>query len=142
MAEHLTQDLVELLGEENFIRLVEHYGGQSCYIADRAEKSFMTSVLGEDIMKVLAYYYGGTPLKVPIGRAYLARHYRLKGMNNREIARKLLVTESTVYRLFKRHPVRKSAARTLEATKRHWGMGKIPKHRRTSRDPRQIDMFG
>jgi len=66
----------------------------------------MTAVLGEDIMKVLAYYYGGTTLKVPIGRPYLAKHYRLVVLNNREIARRLNVTESTVYRLFKRYPMK------------------------------------
>jgi len=136
--ERLTDDLVELLGEENFIRLIEAYGGVGQYIAHDPDKSEMTAVLGRDVMKILAYYYGGTPLRVPIGREYLAKHYRLGGLSNREIAERLRVTESTVYRLLKRAGVKrryKVAGRPAIQEAKH-------KKIRKGSDPRQIEMFG
>lgn len=121
LSEGLSFELFELLGHEGFMQLVEQYGGLRIYIA-AGDASKLTENLPQNVMKKLASRYRGDVIRVPLAKHYRARHYRLTGMSDREIARKLGMTETGVEKLFKTVPTKRPAKRLFH-------------------DPRQIDLF-
>lgn len=120
MTDSLTAELQELLGDAGFMQLVECYGGLRIYIPNNPEKSDL--YLDDSNLIKLARRYGGNSLRIPLARFTRARHYRLSGMSDRDIARRLGITETGVEKLFRRQPVKRP-----------------PRQPKT--DPRQIDMF-
>lgn len=122
LAEGLSGELLELLGHDGFMALVEAYGGLRVYIASNTENSKLAEHLPDDVLRALANRFRGDVIRVPLAKHYRARHYRLSGMSDREIARKLGMTESGVEKLFKTVPTKRPAKRLFH-------------------DPRQIDLF-
>lgn len=119
--EQLSENLLALLGEEDFVRLVEWRGGTRLYVPSR-DVSTIAAELGDEAAQRLARAYSGATLAVPLARALRARKYRAAACSNAEIARKLGITESGVERLFKRMPNRPAKAKKV--------------------DPRQLKLFG
>lgn len=116
----LSDELIALLGEPDFVRLVEAYGGIRLYVPVGATATQLSEALGETVAARLATRYACCHIRVPLARDLRARHYREAGLSNAEIARKLGITESGVVKLF----------------------GRTPKqYRRKRADPRQIDLF-
>ena len=111
-----TQELLSILGEVDFVRLVEARGGLRLFVPH----GVVIEDLGETISDKLRDRYAGSYLRVPLARAFRARLYRERGMSNAAIARKLGITETGVDKLFQRMP---------------------NKPAKGSRDPRQIDLF-
>jgi len=122
MSETLSDDLLELIGHENFIALVEAFGGLRVYVPSRERLADVDAAIGPEASEKLHHTYEGSYIRVPLARELRARHYRAHGASNADIARRLGITESAVDKLFRRagHPRR-------------------PKRRVT--DPRQIDLF-
>ncbi|WP_054310011.1 hypothetical protein [Mesorhizobium sp. 1M-11] len=116
--EALTAELMELLGEADFLRLVEEYGGIRLKVP--VDLSPLVEKLGERAAVKLGQRYSRSYLRVPLARSVRARHYRAIGRSNAEIARLLGIAETSVDKLFRRMP------------------GKPVKG---SRDPRQIELF-
>lgn len=119
--EQLSENLLALLGEEDFVRLVEWRGGTRLYVSER-DVSTIAAALGDDVASKLAARYGNTIISVPLARALRARKYRQASLSNAEIALKLGITERGVDRLFKRMPA--------------------PPRRPKKVDPRQLKLFG
>lgn len=118
--ERLTAELVKLLGEAEFIRLAERYGGTRLYVAS-STASTVARELGATNAELLAERYAGSYIRVPLARERRARHYReCMALSNAEIARRLGLTESGVDRLFQRMS---------------------DKPAKGSRDPRQAELF-
>ncbi|NLS00200.1 hypothetical protein HGP17_25525 [Rhizobium sp. P38BS-XIX] len=123
MSEDLSNDLVVLLGEDGFFALVEAHAGVRLYVPADPARSDLSSTIGNDAASRLAKSYPGGYIRVPLAREFRARRYVRDEMSNRDIARRLGLTESGVERLLKR--ARKSK----------------PLGPRRKKDPRQIDMF-
>ncbi|WP_425646097.1 sigma factor-like helix-turn-helix DNA-binding protein [Agrobacterium leguminum] len=123
MAEDLTLDLLSTLGEEGFFSLVEAHAGVRLYVPSDPERSELSSTIGVDAAYRLAKAYPGGYIRVPLAREFRARRYVDAEMSNRDIAKRLGLTESGVERLLKR------------ARKRE------PLKSRRKTDPRQMEMF-
>lgn len=123
MAEDLTLDLLSTLGEDGFFFLVEAHAGVRLYVPSDPERSELSSTIGVDAAYRLAKAYPGGYIRVPLAREFRARRYVDAEMSNRDIAKRLGLTESGVERLLKR------------ARKRE------PLKSRRKTDPRQMEMF-
>ncbi|RUU46476.1 MAG: hypothetical protein EOQ98_19350 [Mesorhizobium sp.] len=113
-------ELLGLLGKDDFLRLVEAFGGTRLYVPRSGDTTAIAKQLGIAAANRLGNRYSGTYLRVPLARDHRARHYRGLGHSNADIARRLGMTETGVDKLFSRMP------------------GKPAKG---SCDPRQIDLF-
>jgi hypothetical protein len=99
---YITDELAELLGEADFVRLVEEYGGTRLYVPQTASGTQVSKTLGEAIASRLSSRYGRDYLLVPLARDLRTKHYRAAGLSNAQIARRLGITESGVERIFRR----------------------------------------
>lgn len=105
MNERLTDDLIDLLGEEVFVLLVEAFGGTRLYVRHNpAPNDGLSETIGATNAALLAERYAPDVLRIPLARQLRARHYRAAGLSNAQIARKLGITETGVDKLFKRMP--------------------------------------
>ncbi|MGW9946973.1 hypothetical protein J2W92_002310 [Rhizobium leguminosarum] len=93
------------------------------FIPDDPFRSDLPAVLGHDIVHRLSNRYRCAYIRVPLGRELRATRYREAGMTNRDIARKLGLTETGVEKIFKR------------------GRAKDREKIRRRKDPRQTEMF-
>lgn len=115
-----TAELLRLLGEADFLRLVEWRGGIRVFVPSSGDTSEIASHIGDAAAEKLGRAHAGTFIRVPLARDLRARHYRAAGHSNAEIARKLGMSETGVDKLFHRMP---------------------KKPVKGSRDPRQADLF-
>ena len=123
MANEDTIDLYATLGEDGFFALVEAHAGVRLYVPSDPERSELPATIGVDAAYRLAKAIPGGYIRVPLAREFRARRYVDAEMSNREIAKRLGLTESGVERLLKR------------ARKRE------PLKPRRKKDPRQMEMF-
>ncbi|RFC63621.1 hypothetical protein DYI37_11490 [Fulvimarina endophytica] len=109
MTERLSEDLRELLGDEDFLKLVENFGGDRLYVPQSVTETKVSNALGEEAAAKLAKRYGGDYPRIPLARAFRARHYRSAlGLTNPEVADRLGMTVSGVEKLFSRHPAKRA----------------------------------
>lgn len=119
-----TNDLIELLGHADFIRLVENYAGCRLFIRSNIRHSTtsdnisvkttfdndpLAEAIGEEAARKLEQHLGGCCIRVPLARELRARHYRKQGMTNAKIAVRIGMTESGVEGIFKRLRAQRSA---------------------------------
>jgi len=105
MRELLLDDLKALLGDAGFIALVQAFGGTRLYVPEKPQPdSELVTAIGEEAARRLTRRYAPDVLRVPLAREELAIHYRAAGLSNRDIARKLRITETGVNKLFRRRP--------------------------------------
>lgn len=116
----LSDELMEMLGPEGFLKLVEAHGGIRTYIPEEPHGSQLAGEIGVDNAARLSKSFARSYIPVPLARAFRARHYRGLGETNSRIARRLGITESGVNKLFRRDP------KVVTGKKK---------------DPRQIEMF-
>jgi DNA-binding NarL/FixJ family response regulator len=94
--------LSRLLAPAELLALVEHCGGTRIYVPTRPSRgSPVTRAVGAAAAARLAEGYGGQQLKVPLARAWLVRTYAAQGQSQSQIARRLRITESAVWRLLR-----------------------------------------
>ncbi len=98
----LSSELFNLLGKEDFLRLVEAFGGSRLYVPASEQGTALSKRLGGQAAAKLARSYAKTYVRVPLARELRARHYRAAGHSNAEIARRLGMTESGIDQLFAR----------------------------------------
>jgi DNA-binding NarL/FixJ family response regulator len=123
MSEDLVGELMTTLGDDGFFALVEAHAGMRLYVPADPARSELPQAIGYDHAARLSKVFPGGYIKVPLAREFRALRYREAGLGNRDIARKLGLTESGVERLFGR--VRKTH----------------PKRGDRRKDPRQTEMF-
>jgi hypothetical protein len=92
------EDLIELLGVEPTLKLIEAYGGTRVDVPKHMRKKHpLRTVLGDSGFALLFQYFGGARIIVPIARAWRINIYIGLGLTNAEIARRAGCTENTVY---------------------------------------------
>jgi len=123
MTEHLTEELTDLLGEDGFYQLTEAYAGTRLYVPGDIARSELPSVIGAENARRLSNVFPGGYIRIPLARSFRAARYRLEGLSNRDIARRLGLSEGGVDKLFAREGK------------------KAPRPQRSKKDTRQIDMF-
>ena len=102
---HLSRHLLQLLGEEGFVRLCQELGGTRVYIPYTCrEGGDLVEALGHDLCEVISKALAPATIRVPLARRERALFYRRQGLSNARIARKLGITETGVNRLFAREP--------------------------------------
>jgi hypothetical protein len=96
-------ELVELIGEAALVRLAEAFGGTRLYVPQSlTAKHAIVRAIGPDAARSLVERLAPDVIKVPLARELRARHYRAENLSDRDIARKLGITESGVEKLFAR----------------------------------------
>jgi hypothetical protein len=91
--------LLELLGQESTLKIVEAHGGTRVKVPkDSATPHHLRELLGDAGYAVLWQYFGGSELVVPMARKWRFEIYNAREMKPKEIARKTGSTEDAVYR--------------------------------------------
>ena len=89
--------LIEMLGEEVTLKLVETYGGTRRYVPQKLlEQHEMREALGDDGFEALQKCFGGFDLPIPQAREWRFHIYNRSGLSARIMARKLGLTERRV----------------------------------------------
>jgi Homeodomain-like domain len=97
--------LTQCLGPEATLALIEACGGTRIYVPfNPAPDAPLSAKIGHDAAKALAGVFGGETLKVPSCKFLRARLLRARGHSYPQIALKLGVSETTVWRLVQPHP--------------------------------------
>ncbi|WP_045682051.1 hypothetical protein [Martelella endophytica] len=100
----MEMELRAMLGDEGFMQFVEKVGGIRFYVPHDPARSADKEGLGDDILAPLSNAYPGEYIKVPLARRWRADQYRLRGLSHADIARRLGMSESGVYKLLRSAP--------------------------------------
>lgn len=94
------KDFVELLGIDTTLALIEGFGGTLIRVPKDPPQSShaLVEALGDAGIARLIAYFGGDRLAVPLARQWRFRLYLSRGLTRRMIARRLGVTENTIYK--------------------------------------------
>ena len=97
-------EIRELLGDDDFLKVVEAFGGRRLYIPRSKGHLYSPHANGLDpaINAKLVDFAAGVAIRVPLARDFCAGCYRARGMSHAAIASKLGMTETGVDKLFKR----------------------------------------
>lgn len=94
--------LSDVIGADATLRLVEERGGLALYIPHEVNQaSPLAQMIGLDAARRLADAYGGEARVVPLLRWWRVRVERARGLTDRAIARKLVMTEAHVSKLLR-----------------------------------------
>lgn len=102
------QELAEVIGLEETLLVVRHFGGIRIYIPRDAAGHSLADVLGADALAALTRVYGGDRIEVPKGAKLVRdavirqRHYGTDGTdgeNAMQLARAFFLTERQVRRI-------------------------------------------
>lgn len=94
--------LSDVIGAEATLRLVEDRGGIALYIPYEVNQaSPLALMVGLDAARRLADAYGGETRVVPLLRWWRVRVEKARGLSDRAIARKLVMTEAHVSKLLR-----------------------------------------
>jgi hypothetical protein len=99
-------ELEALIGEAALVRLAEAFGGTRLYVPVKmTARHPIAKAVGMDAAQQLSARLAPDYIRVPLAREQRARHYRAAlACSNAEIARKLVMTETGVEKLFARNP--------------------------------------
>jgi hypothetical protein len=98
------QWLTEALGAEDALRLIELHGGTLLWVPNNqdgsqpAVRDRLEQQLGKETTRNLIRYFGGGRIRVPLCKAWRARLYDARGMQQEDIARRLVCDRKTVWR--------------------------------------------
>ena len=100
-------DLVTTIGRPATLALIEAFGGTRVYVPVAPNQaSPLVRSIGREAALALSARLGGSSatnvLKVPLARDWRILAYREEGLSYREIARRLAITEDTVWRHLQR----------------------------------------
>lgn len=102
MDEPLSQELLSLLGNDDFFTLVDTVGGQRFYVPSNFLQLLEKLAVSPEGATLLTNRYGGATLRIPLARDFIAATLKSRKYSNAEIAAHLRITESGVEKLFKR----------------------------------------
>lgn len=90
--------LVELIGPEAALRLVEARGGARVYVCDPAAGGAIVDIIGVDATTALHARYGADTIKVPIARPWRVLCYLAMGLSQEQAALKAGCSRNSVQR--------------------------------------------
>lgn len=91
------------LSDDEFLTLVEEFGGQRVHVPRKYRANSRLAVtIGPQAAQRLIDEIGGGTWRVPVARDFLIKRYRESGMKRRDIARKLGLTENGLARAMAR----------------------------------------
>ncbi|MGB3167125.1 MAG: hypothetical protein WBA68_10165 [Alteraurantiacibacter sp.] len=100
---HLSRHLLQILGEEAFVRLCQELGGTRVYVPYKCrEGSDLVDAIGAAACEKLSLALAPATIRVPLARRERALFYRGQGLSNPRIACKLGITETGLQKLFAR----------------------------------------
>jgi DNA-binding NarL/FixJ family response regulator len=97
--------LVELVGVAAALRLVEVHGGARVFVPAKvtAQSELAKSTgIAPAVLRKLCAARGGETIKLPICREWRVRRYRAAGESYSAIARRLVITQFTVWHILHR----------------------------------------
>lgn len=104
---------LEGLSEDQFIALVDEYGGQRLYVPHKIRDSHrVAKAIGPKAAAFLSSHFAACTVRVPLARERRVHYLRSKGLSKPAIAKRLVMTESGVSAVLKK-PYSK---RTLRGT--------------------------
>lgn len=113
----LSADLKRVLGHDGFIALADAFGGTRLYVPHKVTDDHeIVRAIGAERAARLTARYAPATIRIPLARKDRAVHYRVHGLSNGQIARKLGMTEPGVEQMFARMdtpPVKGSAQLAL-----------------------------
>jgi hypothetical protein len=95
--------LVELVGPDAALALVEARGGTRIYVGEAIEGRTVTDIIGVAAAARLAEAFGRETIKVPLAREWRILIYKARGLSYRAIALKAGCSENTVWETLSRH---------------------------------------
>lgn len=108
--EQLSSDLLDLLGKDGLLELLEHYAGTRLYLPKMdGETSSIIPHLSREVSVKLSKRYSPDYVRVPLMREFRALCLRKEGLSNARIASRLGITESGINYLFRRLRVNRSS---------------------------------
>lgn len=90
------QALVDMVGEDAALRLIEARGGTRIYVADPAPGTELAKLVGLDGATAMHERYGRGWVRVPLARPWRVLCYLARGMNRTQTALKAGCSENTV----------------------------------------------
>jgi Mor family transcriptional regulator len=97
--------LLELIGEEMTLKLVENFGGTRVFVPKAMVKKHpVIDVLGEIGLALMIQYFSGD-MPIPIARGWRIQLYLKQGLKIKEIARKVHCSETAVYKHKRGEPI-------------------------------------
>ena len=92
--------LIELLGEDATLKLVETYGGTRRGVPKyMPETHELRDLLGDAAFVLLFQYFGGSEISVPLAKRWRLELYAKRGLKTKEIARRAGYSERSVARI-------------------------------------------
>lgn len=110
--------LIDLIGEAEALSLIEMHGGQRVYIPHRPAESRLSAEVGPTALQRLSERFKGTWVKIPLARFWRVQVYHQAGLTHSEIARRLVVTVTTVDRILRNAGMTKGDTRRARRSSR------------------------
>jgi hypothetical protein len=115
----LSLQLQHILGEEGFVRFTQALGGTRVYIPwSLRDDGDVVQAVGRELADKISRAMAPATIRVPLARRERALFYRMAGLSDAAIARRLGITENGVGKLFKRQahlPERPERPRSLHS---------------------------
>jgi len=92
-------ELIDVLGEEGYLQLVEGFGGLVQYIPKSTNDTELVKTIGVELSTILADHYGGEHIDIPLSRPFRAKMFYAKGNTVKWISQHLLMSERHVYKV-------------------------------------------
>ncbi len=90
------RELSELIGPTATMLLIDHYGGQGCYVPKKPEGSILWAVVGEAAARTLARSHGGAEIEIPLEVGAHVRWLRARGDSLERIIRRVRRAKRTI----------------------------------------------
>ncbi len=90
------RELAALIGMDATMQLIDHYGGQGCYIPKKWKGSTLGAVVGKTAARVLARSYGGVEIEVPLEVEAHVHWLRAHGASFEKIIRRVRRHKTTI----------------------------------------------
>jgi len=94
--------LVELIGGEATLKLLEARGGTRLWIPKKSTDGVLAGIVGVDAAEAMAKHYGSGEIMLPIGRPWRVLCYIAMGLNRTQTALKAGTSEKVVHGILQR----------------------------------------
>jgi AraC-like DNA-binding protein len=94
--------MIELLGEDATLKLVEAYGGTRRGVPKKMPKEHeLLDLLGPSSFALLHQYFAGSEIAIPLARQWRVHVFERKGLTPKELALRAGMSERHVHRILR-----------------------------------------